>query len=318
MRAAVLTTPSDIPRCVEHPDPTPTEGRIIVRVTAAPIAPIDLLIASGQTYLGVPACAYVPGLQGIGVMPDGRRVFFATSAGMAPGDGSMAELCLVDPTRTIDIPDSPDIDDAVAAPLGNSGVAAAGALRRGGLTQGQTVIVLGASGVVGKIGVQLAAAAGARVIAVARGEQALSRARELGAHDTVDASSGDVDSIAADLIAAAEGGAHLVLDPIAGVPAAAALRAMAPGGRLVNLGESAGPLIAVPSALLRSRSLEVLGFTTLSLTWEQQREVLTELLGLVATGQLTVDVERVPLADAHLAWARMAESGRRARLVLVP
>jgi NADPH:quinone reductase len=312
MLAAVLTTPGGIPQCVEHPDPTPTEGRVIVRVAAAPIAPIDLLIASGQTYLGVPACPYVPGLQGIGVMPDGRRVFFATSAGMAPGDGSMAELCLVDPARTIDIPDSPDIDDAVAAPLGNSGVAAAGALRSGGLAHGQTVIVLGASGVVGKIGLQLAAAAGARVIAVARGEQALNRARELGAHDTVDASSGDVNSIAADLIAAAEGGAHLVLDPIAGVPAAA------PGGRLVNLGESAGPVIAVPSALLRSRSLEVLGFTTLSLTWEQQREVLTELLGLVATGQLTVDVERVPLADAHLAWARMAESGRRARLVLVP
>ena len=74
------------------------QGHTLVRVTAVPVVPLDLLCASGTSYFGEPAVPYVPGVQGVGVVeesgsvPVGTRVWFATNAGMGPGDGGMAEL----------------------------------------------------------------------------------------------------------------------------------------------------------------------------------------------------------------------------------
>ena len=76
----------------------------MVAVTVAPVVPLDLLCASGTSYFGEPALPYVPGVQGVGrvvrspSLEAGTRVWFATSAGMAPGDGSLAETCAVPPT----------------------------------------------------------------------------------------------------------------------------------------------------------------------------------------------------------------------------
>src|SRR5687768_13102504 len=101
MRAAVLPEPGQAPACAEHPDPSPAAGHTLVAVTAAPIVPLDQLCASGTSYFGRPATPYVPGVQGVGVvewsatLPEGSRVFVSTSAGMAPGDGALAERCLV-------------------------------------------------------------------------------------------------------------------------------------------------------------------------------------------------------------------------------
>jgi NADPH:quinone reductase-like Zn-dependent oxidoreductase len=103
VRAAVLTQPGEPPAPGEHPDPVAGVGETVVRVTAAPVVPLDLLCASGTSYFGRPAVPYVPGVQGVGVVESsavlapGTRVWFATSAGMAPGDGGLAERC---PTPT--------------------------------------------------------------------------------------------------------------------------------------------------------------------------------------------------------------------------
>src|SRR5690242_17692408 len=101
MRAAQLHTCAQPPHVVEMAAPTPDAGSSLISVSAAPITPLDLLCASGDSYFGVPATPYVPGVQGVGVVvssarhPSGRRVWFPTSAGMAPGDGGMAELAVV-------------------------------------------------------------------------------------------------------------------------------------------------------------------------------------------------------------------------------
>src|SRR5690349_14056423 len=101
MRAAVLHTPGSPPSYGEHPSPVPVSGSTLLRVTAARLVPLDLLCASGTSYFGVPATPYVPGGQGVGTVEDsdshasGTRAWFFATAGMAPGDGSMADLCLV-------------------------------------------------------------------------------------------------------------------------------------------------------------------------------------------------------------------------------
>ncbi|NEK56296.1 zinc-binding alcohol dehydrogenase family protein, partial [Geodermatophilus sabuli] len=151
MHAAVLTEPGSPPAPGPHPDPEPGPGRTVVRVTAAPVVPLDLLCASGTSYFGRPAVPYVPGVQGVGVVessatvPVGSRVFLATSAGMAPGDGSLAERCAV-PDADV-VPVDADLPDAALAALGLSGVAAWMALTwRGRLRAGERVLVLGAGG----------------------------------------------------------------------------------------------------------------------------------------------------------------------------
>lgn len=89
MFAAVLHAHGEPPTYGQHPDPSTTPGRTLVRVTAAPVVPLDLLCASGASYFGSPTLPYVPGVQGVGiverseVLPTGTRVWFATNAGMA-------------------------------------------------------------------------------------------------------------------------------------------------------------------------------------------------------------------------------------------
>ena len=123
LRAAVLTAHGEPPTYAEHPDPTAAEGQVLVRVTAAPVVPLDLLCASGTSYFGAPALPYVPGVQGVGVdATRGRRVWFSSSAGMKPGDGSLGEWCAS--PRPTWCRSRTGVDDTVAAAFGLSGVAA--------------------------------------------------------------------------------------------------------------------------------------------------------------------------------------------------
>ena len=117
---------------------------------------------------------------------------------------------------------------------------------------------------------------------------------------------------------AAGGDVDLVLDPLFGVPAAAAARALRPGRRLVHLGSSAGDTCPLDSATLRSRSLRLLGYTNNELTSAQRAEAVTTVARHAAAGELAVDHEVVPLADAAAGWARQAAGEAAGRVVLTP
>jgi NADPH:quinone reductase-like Zn-dependent oxidoreductase len=323
VRAAVLHTPGSPPSYGEHPAPEAAAGRTLVRVTAAPVVPLDLLCASGTSYLGRPAVPYVPGVQGVGVversdaLPAGTRVWFATSAGMAPGDGALAERCAV-PDADV-LPVTADLPDAEVAALGLSAVAAWMALTwRGRFTAGERVLVLGGGGAVGQVAVGAARLLGAaRVVAVCRSAAAADRARAAGAEDVVTAG-GDVDGLTERLRAAVGGAVDVVVDPVFGAAASAAARVLAPGGRLVNLGSAAGDEAAFSSTVLRSRSAEVLGYTNNALTPDQRAGALAAVLGHAAQGRLGVAHEVLPLAAVERAWRRQATGDAGVRFVLTP
>jgi NADPH:quinone reductase len=303
MRAAVVEAPGTAPVLRERPGPGDGEGDVRVRVHAAPITPLDRLCATGTSYFGAPATPYVPGVQGVGTAADGRVVWFATSAGMAPGDGSMREAVAVPERDVVALPEG--ADPGLVAALGLSAVAAWCALTATGrLAAGETVLVLGAGGVVGQAGVQLARLAGAgRVVAAARSAQARERALAHGADAAVALSGSDEPAgLAARITAVAGGPVDLVLDPLYGVPAAAAARCLRPGGRLVNLGGSAGESSPLDSSTLRSRSLQVLGYTNNALTPEQRRDALVRVATEAAAGRLTVEHTRAPLGAVSEVW----------------
>ncbi|HEY6406065.1 MAG TPA: zinc-binding dehydrogenase [Ktedonobacteraceae bacterium] len=323
MPAAVINRYAASPEHVLCPIPRRGPGQALVRVTAAPISPLDLLCASGKSYFGAPRLPYIPGTQGVGivieadVLAPGQRVWFTCDAGMKPGDGSMALYCVIDESSALVLPEQ--IDSDLAAALGLSAIAAWMALTwRGHLQPGEQVLVLGASGAVGQVAVQAAKLLGAgRVIAASRDEAARARAFSLGADAVVDLTGDDVDEISRRIAAACDGPLHLVIDPVWGLPAEAAVRALATEGRLINIGSAAGPTARFESAIVRSRLQAILGYTNSALTHEQKAKALTKILTYAAAGRCTVERETVPLAKAAEAWERQAAFARR-KLILVP
>jgi NADPH:quinone reductase-like Zn-dependent oxidoreductase len=323
VRAAVLTEPGTAPAHAEHPDPVQPDGGVLVRVTAAPIVPLDLLTASGTSYFGRPATPYVPGVQGMGVVErsatfaPGTRVWFATDAGMKPGDGSLAEFCAV-PEKDV-IPIGDDVADEALAALGLSAVAAWVMLTaRGRMQPGEHVLVLGAGGAVGQAAIGAAKLLGAgRVVAVCRSAEAQERARNAGA-DAVVPLTGDVDSLTARFQDACNGKADVVIDPVFGIAATAAVRVLGERGRLVNLGGASGDVAEFSSAVLRSRTIDVLGYTNNTLTPEVRADALTAVAAHAATGRLAVAHEVLPLSEVAAAWRRQASGQAGVRLVLTP
>jgi NADPH2:quinone reductase len=323
MPAAVIRTHAAPPEYLFWPLPRRMGGQALVRVMAAPISPLDLLCASGTSYFGAPRLPYIPGVQGVGIVMEadkltpGQRVWFSCNAGMKPGDGSMALYCVIDESSALVLPDQ--IDSDLAAALGLSAIAAWMALTwRGHLQRGEQVLVLGASGAVGQVAVQAARLLGAgRVIAASRDEGGRSRALTLGADAAVDLTGDDVDEMSRRITAACDGPLHLVIDPVWGLPAEAAVRALAPEGRLVNIGSAAGSTARFESAIVRSRLHTILGYTNNALTREQKAEALTEIITHAVAGRCTVEREMVPLVKVAEAWERQATFARR-KLILVP
>ncbi|MCW2507824.1 MAG: Zn-dependent oxidoreductase, NADPH:quinone reductase [Modestobacter sp.] len=321
MRAAVLSAPGSTPAWSEHPDPIRAAGRSVVRVTAAPVVPLDLLCASGTSYFGSPATPYVPGVQGVGVVVDsavlrpGTRVWFATSAGMTPGDGSLGERCTVADADLVPI--TGDVPDPVAASLGLSAVAAWMALTwRARLQPGERVVVLGAGGAVGQVAVGAARLLGAaRVVAVCRAGRSAERARRAGADEVVELTD-DVGVLTDRLARACGGDVDVVVDPVFGTAATAASRVLAPGGRLVNLGGASGDSAEFSSAVLRGRSADVLGYTNNALTLAQRAAAVEAVLGHAAAGELAVEHEVLPMSRVAEAWERTVTGG--IRQVVVP
>jgi NADPH:quinone reductase-like Zn-dependent oxidoreductase len=323
MAAAVIHQHGVPPEHRRHPAPRRGAGQSLVRVTAAPISPLDLLCATGRSYFGPPQLPYIPGAQGVGTVVEaeafapGQRVWFSCDAGMKPGDGSMATYCVVEESVLLALPDG--VEDDLVAALGLSAIAAWMSLTwRGKLQPGEQVLVLGASGAVGQVAVQAARLLGAgRVIAASRDQAALARALTRGADATVDLTGDDVDDIHRRIVAACDGPLHLVIDPVWGLPAEAAARALGYEGRLVNFGSASGPTARFDSATIRSRMHNIIGYTNNALTPEQKAEALSAVLTHAAAGRCTVDHETMPLERAGEAWELQAAMARR-KLILVP
>ena len=317
MRAVEIRRPGELPIVVDREPPRCGPGEVLVEVVAAPITPLDVLCATGESYFGVPQVPYVPGVQGVGRV-DGTVYWFPTTAGMRPGDGSMAAVVAVPEADLVVLPD--DLDPTVMAALGVSAMAALLALTwRGNMVAGEQVIVLGAGGVVGQVAVQLALIGGARrVVAAARSTAAQARARNAGAHEVVALDTDDVTELVRRLEDKLDGPADLVVDPLWGVPAAAAARVLGSGGRLVNLGSAAGETSPLTSAVLRSKSLRVLGYTNNELTPDQRAAAISHIARLATQGQLTVTHQVVTFDEVATGWKAQSSGAVGGRVVLEP
>jgi NADPH:quinone reductase-like Zn-dependent oxidoreductase len=310
MRAAVLHEHGEPPRAGEFDEPTPKNGHVVVDVDAAGLNHLEILKASGGFYTGPPPLPSVVGSDGVGRLADGRRVFFDTTE--APY-GAMAERTLVDEGQLFDVPEG--VPDELAAALGNSGLVAWLALEwRAQLKEGETVLVLGATGALGNVAVQAAKLMGAgRVVAAARPGERLERMRERGADELVDLETKEVGEL---LKEATHGGANVIIDPLWGPPALAAMGAAARGARYVQLGHVAAPTLELPAMAVRSVMLDLQGLAIFQAPLDVRRDAYRRLTEHAARGDIEVDIETVPLAEVEDAWRRQ-QDGPEAKLVII-
>lgn len=237
MRAFALTEFGSAPQIVDLPTPDPTEGEVRVRVHAASVNGFDLSVADGHlkdmmehrfpVVLGKDFAGVVDVVgSGVTDFKPGDRVFGVVTKPYL-GDGSFGEYVTV-PTA-VGIAALPDETDFVeGAALGLAGVAALSAVDAAELQPGQTVLVAGATGGVGNQVVQLAAGAGANVIATASSNDERTLVRDLGATTSVDYR-GDLSAAVRETHPdGVDAVVHLAGDP------ADALAALRPGGRFIS------------------------------------------------------------------------------------
>ena len=311
MKAAVVNVLGQPPRYQDFPEPTSGEGEALIHVRAAGLHPIVKALAAGLHYAGKGEVPAVPGVDGVGTLDDGRRVYFTFAR--KPW-GSMSERTVAPLSKCLSLPDN--IDDTEAAAIANPGMSAWLSIKeRAGLRQGETVLILGATGVAGQLAIQVARHLGAaRIVAAGRNLDVLASEKL----DAVISLSQPEDSIRDAFTAEAKKGIDVVIDYLWGRPTELLLEALArvfdPNAarqtRLVELGESAGKTIALPGATLRSIDLKLLGGGFGSFPLQGVLDAIPTLFTLAAAGNLKVAVEPLPLSEVKSAWTRKA-SGKR-------
>jgi len=319
MHAALVEDFSSPPRYREIPPPVPNQGEVLLKVRAAALSNLVRGQANGSHYSSGTTLPFTPGNDGVGTTEDGARVYFISPR--APF-GSMAEYSVV--SRAMTIPLSPHIEDAVAAALGNPGLATWGSLLgRAKLQPGEAVLINGATGIAGKQAIQVAKYLGAsKIIATGRDQEALSGLPALGANQTISLSQPKEDLVRSFRSALRESGVQVVLDFLWGPSAEAILAAAAGHGnpegepriRFVQIGSISGNTITLPAGLLRSSGVELLGSGLGSLSAAAILHSLSTMFAAESKVRFAIDIDPVPLSKVEEAWTRKEES----RIVFIP
>lgn len=313
MQAAVLHQLGEVPRFEAFADPPVEAGDVLVRVAAAAIKPIDLVMASGRHHLSPLILPAVCGTDGVGYLDTGERVYFA---GMRAPFGAMAQYASASCVAMI--PD--EVDNLTAAAIVGPALAAWLPLRwRADVKPDETILIVGASGMQGRMAVQAARVLGAgRVIAAGHRQDVLAR---LGADATVDLRLPPT-ALHEAFASHAVQGIDVVVDFVWGSVAEVLIGALTAsasrsqrGVRMVSAGEVAGDLIVLPGASLRDSRIELMGSGPANGPMPDELEDMIErILKHSAAGAFSIETEMVPLAEVGRAWERAP--GRERPLVL--
>jgi NADPH2:quinone reductase len=320
MKAAVLHAFGEAPRYADFADPVAGDNETIVEVKAASLKNIDRGRARGTHYDVHAQLPAIVGVDGVALLPDGGRVY----CGMPRTPyGMMAESAPIGTRYCFPVPDG--VDDATAAALPNAAMSGWLALtERAKFQAGETVLVMGATGVSGKLAVRIAKHLGAaRVVAAGRNVKVLEELLDQGADAIIPLKQEREELVRAFNTQKSEG-YDVVLDYLWGPPMETLLYALTGHDlharphrtRIVQIGEMAGSSIALHGGVLRSSAIELMGSGGGSISPSALAEVFPKLFALAAQGSLTIDTDVVPLSDVEAAWDRPVSGG--GRMVFVP
>lgn len=317
MKAAVINGFGEVPQYRDFPDPVAEGKQQLVRVKAAVLENFDKVTASGKHYSSqqlFPVFPAIAGSDGVGTTEDGRLVMFR---GVPPPLGAYAELTLAE--QVIPVPDG--IDAAKATAIPPSALTSLLPLKHTAKLQpGETLLINGATGVSGRIAVQIAKMLGAgRIVGTGRNKDSLEAVKRLGADVVIDLNQSD-ESLAEAFAAA--GHYDVVIDFIWGRPAEVLMSTFIPKEasfakrniRYVQIGAKAGPDITLPGAALRTSGLQLMGIGQIA--HETLFKELDRVWDWIREGRLHMDIEEVRLADIAEAWQREDLGGKRLVVVV--
>ena len=303
MKAAIVTAAGQAPRSGDFRAPVPQEGQLQIAVTAAALSPLTKGRAAGSHYSSQAVYPFVAGVDGVGTY-QGARVYFVMPE--APFGAMAEQVCMV-PERCVMLPDA--LDDVTAAAIANPGMSSWAALkRRAKLQAGETVLINGATGIAGRLAVQIAKHLGAKkVIATGRNPASLKELAALGADVVVPLTQDDA-TVHEAFKEQFSAGVDVVLDYLWGPSAASLLVAAAKAGkdgvpmRFVQIGASSGADITLPGAVLRSSAITLMGSGIGSVSMAHLLRAIEELLQAAQPAGFQINTRNLPLAQVEQAW----------------
>ena len=311
MHAAVVRSFEHPPR-YEDFDLPPHDGEddVVIKVLATALHPRVRSQASGSHYADERVLPMIPGLDAVGSLPDGKKVYVVVHD---TPFGTMAEQVVADRRRCVLLPEGVDAEQLAAGM--NPAMSSWIALRlRVPIVAGQSVFILGATGNAGQMAIQVARRLGAgRVVAAGRQVERL----EGSSADRVLSLKGDPVSVGK-AIADAACDADIVLDYLWGIPAAHAMMSLLTAREdrskalhWIQIGSVAGATMALPSVALRSANLRVMGSGQGSVSTRDIVGELPHLVDELVAGRLVVRTKSVPLSSVEAAWDAAPSDGKR-------
>lgn len=295
--------------------PVPADGEILIAVKAAGVNRPDVIQRLGF-YPSPPGASQTLGLEVAGeVVHAAGRWKVGDRVCALLGGGGYAEYAVCDARHALPIPAGMSFIDAASLPETLFTVYA-NVFEHGALKAGETLLVHGATSGIGVAAIQMAKAAGATVIATARGADKAAQAKALGADVAVDASSEDFEAVAK-----AHGGADVILDMVAGPYFPKNLEALKTGGRLVHIASQAGGAVELPIMKIMQKRLIITGSTLRPRAADEKARLAGEIERVVwpwvAAGKIKPVVDRTfPLSDAAAAHAFLEAGGHFGKVML--
>jgi NADPH2:quinone reductase len=323
MKAAVIHEFGQIPQYEDFPDPIIDNDDILVDVKAVVLENFNKATASGKHYASqrmFPKFPAIVGHIGVGALTDGTLVAFG---GIKPPYGAMAEKVVVPRQYKKYLTQVPEgVDSAVAAAIPTAALTSFLPLKWGAkLQKGETVLINGATGVSGKIAVQLAKLFGAgRIVGTGRNDEGLHAVKQLGADAVIDLKQPD-EQITEAFIKETGKGYDIVLDFLWGHPSELFLKTLVPKEaafpthrtRFIQIGAAAGSTLSLNAEALRTSGLEMTGAGNIPSGAIQ--EAAKQVWGWIKEHKLTIDIEKVPMKDIAEIWNRKTEGKR---IVIIP
>ena len=307
--------PAEALRLAEIERPTPGPGQILIRVEAAGVNRPDIIQRLGF-YPPPPGSPPTMGLEVAGEVLVGAGRWQAGDRVCALlGGGGYAQYAVCDARHALPIPKGLSCVEAAGLPETVFTVYA-NVFEGGALKAGETFMVHGATSGIGVTAIQMAKAAGATVIATARGRAKADEAAKLGADIAVDASAEDFEAVAKEA-----GGVDVVLDMVGGSYFAKNLAALKSGGRIVFIASLGGGTVELPVGALMQKRATVTGSTLRPRSADEKARLAGEVERVVwpwiEAGKVRAVVERTfPLAEAGKAQALLESGTHLGKVVL--
>lgn len=318
MKAAVLNKLDSVPVYIEFPDPVPQDGtQIVMNVKAAALKNLDKVKTKAFYYAHYSELPVVVGTDGVGTLSDGTNVY---AMGIT---GTLGQKSLISADRYTVLPDN--IDFALAAALPNAVLGSAIPLiDRAEMKPGDVVLINGATGITGKVAVQIAKYYGAsKIIVTGRNQESLQQLKTLGADIVISILQNEESFVQQIKEIDQNTPIDIVLDYIWGRPAELIMNAFQNRHgnkiRFVTMGDMAGRTFPVSSGILRSADIILMGSGFGSLTQEVMslyiNKLLPEMYALAAAGKLTIETESMNLKDISTAWS-VDSKGKRLVVII--